>query len=135
MKHIMLLAILGAALLLTGCIGGQAKAAYRRVSAEEAQQIMKNESGYQIVDVRTPEEYASGHIPNAICIPNESIGKEPPAELSDKKQLLLIYCRSGRRSKEASNKLVELGYENVVDFGGIVWSFHGSGFRGPVSSR
>ena len=120
MKHIMLLAILGAALLLTGCIGGQVKAAYRRVSAEEAQQIMKNESGYRIVDVRTPEEYASGHIPNAICIPNESIGKEPPAELSDKKQLLLIYCRSGRRSKEASNKLVELGYENVVDFGGII---------------
>lgn len=120
MKHIMLLAILSSALLLTGCIGGQAKAAYRRVSAEEAQQIMKTESGYQIVDVRTPEEYASGHIPNAICIPNESIGKEPPAELSDKKQLLLIYCRSGRRSKEASNKLVELGYENVVDFGGII---------------
>ena len=120
MKHIMLLAILGAALLLTGCIGGQSKAAYRRVSAEEAQQIMKNESGYQIVDVRTPEEYASGHIPNAICIPNESIGKQPPAELSDKKQLLLIYCRSGRRSKEATNKLVELGYENVVDFGGII---------------
>lgn len=124
MKHIMLLAILGAALLLTGCIGGQAKAAYRRVSAEEAQQIMKNESGYQIVDVRTPEEYASGHIPNAICIPNESIGKQPPAELSDKKQLLLIYCRSGRRSKEAANKLVELGYENVVDFGGIIdWPY------------
>ena len=120
MKHIMLLAILGAALLLTGCIGEQAKAAYRRVSAEEAQQIMKNESGYQIVDVRTPEEYASGHIPNAICIPNESIGKQPPTELSDKKQLLLIYCRSGRRSKEAANKLVELGYENVVDFGGII---------------
>ena len=120
MKHIMLLAILSSALLLTGCIGGQAKAAYRRVSAEEAQQIMKNESGYRIVDVRTPEEYASGHIPNAICIPNESIGKEPPAELSDKKQLLLIDCRSGRRSKEAANKLVELGYENVVDFGGIV---------------
>lgn len=120
MKHIMLLAILGAALLLTGCIGGQVKAAYRRVSAEEAQQIMKNESGYQIVDVRTPEEYASGHIPNAICIPNESIGKQPPTELSDKKQLLLIYCRSGRRSKEAANKLVELGYENVVDFGGII---------------
>ena len=120
MKHIMLLAILGAALLLTGCIGGQSKAAYRRVSAEEAQQIMKNESGYQIVDVRTPEEYASGHIPNAICIPNESIGKQPPTELSDKKQLLLIYCRSGRRSKEAANKLVELGYENVVDFGGII---------------
>ncbi len=120
MKHIMLLAILSSALLLTGCIGGQAKAAYRRVSAEEAQQIMKTESGYRIVDVRTPEEYASGHIPNAICIPNESIGKEPPAELSDKKQLLLIYCRSGRRSKEAANKLVELGYENVVDFGGII---------------
>ncbi len=120
MKHIMLLAILSSALLLTGCIGEQAKAAYRRVSAEEAQRIMKTESGYQIVDVRTPEEYASGHIPNAICIPNESIGKEPPAELSDKKQLLLIYCRSGRRSKEAANKLVELGYENVVDFGGII---------------
>lgn len=120
MKHIMLLAILSSALLLTGCIGEQAKAAYRRVSAEEAQQIMKNESGYRIVDVRTPEEYASGHIPNAICIPNESIGKQPPTELSDKKQLLLIYCRSGRRSKEAANKLVELGYENVVDFGGII---------------
>ena len=120
MKNIMLLAILSSALLLTGCIGGQVKAAYRRVSAEEAQQIMKNESGYRIVDVRTPEEYASGHIPNAICIPNESICKQPPTELSDKKQLLLIYCRSGRRSKEAANKLVELGYENVVDFGGIV---------------
>ncbi|SHF07169.1 rhodanese-like domain-containing protein [Schwartzia succinivorans] len=124
MKHIMLLAILGAALLLTGCIGGQVKAAYRRVSAEEAQQIMKKESGYRIVDVRTPEEYASGHIPNAICIPNESIGKQPPTELSDKKQLLFIYCRSGRRSKEAANKLVELGYENVVDFGGII-DWHG----------
>lgn len=120
MKHIMLLAILSSALLLTGCIGEQVKVAYRRVSAEEAQRIMKTEAGYRIVDVRTPEEYASGHIPNAICIPNESIGKEPPAELSDKKQLLLIYCRSGRRSKEAANKLVELGYENVVDFGGIV---------------
>ncbi|MCR5560134.1 MAG: rhodanese-like domain-containing protein [Schwartzia sp.] len=120
MKQLLLLAVLGAAFLLTGCVGESAKSAYRRVSAEEAQQIMKNESGYQIVDVRTPEEYASGHIPNAICIPNESIGKQPPAELSNKKQLLLIYCRSGRRSKEAANKLVELGYENVVDFGGII---------------
>ena len=124
MKQILLLAILGAAFLLTGCMGGQAKAAYRRVSAEEAQQIMKNESGYQIVDVRTHEEYASGHIPNAICIPNESIGKEPPAELADKKQMLLVYCRSGRRSKDAANKLVALGYENVVDFGGII-DWHG----------
>ena len=87
---------------------------------EEAINIMNNESGYIILDVRRPDEFAAGHIPNAINIPNEIIGTNELPELPNKNQLILIYCRSGRRSKEASEKLVALGYTNIIEFGGII---------------
>ena len=83
-------------------------------------EMMQTEKDYIILDVRTAEEYSEGHIPNAINIPNESIGTEEIPSLPDKNQLIMVYCRSGRRSKEASQKLVELGYTNIVEFGGII---------------
>ena len=86
---------------------------------EEAVVMMEKESNYMILDVRTPAEFAEKHIPNAVNLPNESIGSVEIAELPDKDQLILVYCRSGRRSKEAAEKLVLLGYTNVVEFGGI----------------
>ena len=82
--------------------------------------MMEEESGYIILDVRTAEEFAQKHIPGAMNIPNEVIGAGPIAELPDKNQLILVYCRSGNRSKQASEKLVRLGYTNVVEFGGII---------------
>lgn len=124
-----------AALVLTalGCGGGnssaaeQAKeqpAAYRHISSEEAQALMEKEMGYIILDVRTPKEYAEGHIKDAVNVPNESISGTPPQELKDKSQLILVYCRSGARSKDAAQKLVHMGYTNIVDFGGII-DWHG----------
>ena len=80
---------------------------------------METEKDYVILDVRTHEEFAEKHIPNAICVPVEDISDTPPAELPDKDQLILVYCRSGNRSKTASQKLVDLGYTNIVEFGGI----------------
>ena len=81
--------------------------------------MMAQEKDYIILDVRTPQEYNMGHIPHAILIPNETIGKEQIPALPDKDQLILVYCRSGNRSKQASEKLVALGYTNIVEFGGI----------------
>ena len=81
--------------------------------------MMQSESGYIIVDVRRQNEFDTGHIPGAICIPNESINGTRPAELPDLDQLILVYCRSGRRSKQAAEKLANMGYTNVVEFGGI----------------
>lgn len=110
--------IVSAALLLGGCgAGGQED--YRQVTMEEAVDMMAQEQDYQILDVRTWEEYKQGHIPGAICIPNETIGTEPLPQLPDQNQLILVYCRSGNRSKQASEKLVRLGYSNIVEFGGI----------------
>ena len=82
--------------------------------------MMKEESGYVILDVRRPDEFAAGHIPNAINVPNETIGTAEISELPNKNQLIFVYCRSGRRSKEAAEKLVNLGYTNIVEFGGIL---------------
>ena len=93
---------------------------YRQISIEEAKHLMARESGYIILDVRRPDEFAEGHIPNAINIQNEIIGDSEISELPNKDQLILVYCRSGRRSKEASEKLVALGYTNIVEFGGII---------------
>lgn len=95
-------------------------APYTQIDAEEAARLMKTEKDYIILDVRTEEEYQAGHIPNAICIPNETIGTGEIALLKDKDQLIMVYCRSGRRSKEASQKLADLGYNNVREFGGII---------------
>lgn len=93
---------------------------YRQISMDEAVAMMQEESGYIILDVRRADEFAAGHIPNAINVPNETIGTAEIPELPDKDQLIMVYCRSGRRSKEASEKLVNLGYTNIVEFGGIL---------------
>lgn len=100
--------------------GGTEAMNYKSITMEEAKVLFETEGSYLIVDVRRPDEYASGHIPAAINIPNESIGTDCPAELPDKDQLIYVYCRSGNRSKQASKKLVDLGYRNIVEFGGIL---------------
>lgn len=92
---------------------------YECITQEEAHALMEDGSDCIILDVRTKEEYDEKHILNAICIPNETIGTEPPAELPDKDQLILVYCRSGNRSKQASEKLAAMGYTNIKEFGGI----------------
>ena len=118
MKRILLILI--AALLLTGCgVAAEQEASYRQINMEEAAEMMEKESGYIILDVRTPEEFAERHIPGALNIPNETIGTEEIPALPDKQQLILVYCRSGNRSKQASEKLAAQGYTNIVEFGGI----------------
>ena len=125
MKKLLLLLL--AVLLLTAC--GQAKendreAVYLNITAEEAKRIMDTEEGYVILDTRTQEEYDDGHIPNAIVIPHDQILEKAEAVLRDKDQLILVYCRSGRRSKIAAEALVELGYTNIMEFGGILdWPY------------
>ena len=97
---------------------------YEQISAEDAKKLMDTASDYIIVDARTTEEFAEGHIPNAILIPEYEIADRAPAELPDKDQLILVYCRSGRRSKIASQALADLGYTNVKEFGGILdWPY------------
>lgn len=97
---------------------------YTQISAEEAKQMMQDQTGYIILDVRTLEEYDSGHIPGAVVLPNEVIGTEELTILPDKDQLILVYCRSGNRSRQASQKLVDLGYTNIYEFGGIIdWPY------------
>ena len=93
---------------------------YRQITQDEAKALMEADNGSVTVDVRRQDEYDAGHIPGAILIPNESIGTEQPAELPDPEQIILIYCRSGRRSKEAAQKLADMGYTNVYEFGGII---------------
>ena len=117
-----LIPILLSALIFTGCAGisNNQTNTYRSITMDEAVAMMEQETGYIILDVRRPDEFAAGHIPNAINVPNESIGTDEIAELPDKDQLIMVYCRSGRRSKEASEKLVKLGYTNIVEFGGIL---------------
>ena len=106
--------------LLAGCTASnEQENSYRQISMDEAVTMMEEESGYIILDVRTPEEFRERHIPNAINIPNETIGSEDIQELPDRDQLILVYCRSGNRSKQASGKLAELGYTNIVEIGGI----------------
>lgn len=116
-----LIPILLSALLLTGCASSNNQTnTYRQIGMDEAVAMMAEESGYIILDVRTPEEFAEKHIPNAINVPNETIGTDEISALPDKDQLIMVYCRSGRRSKEAAEKLVKLGYTNIVEFGGII---------------
>ena len=117
-----LLPIILSALMFTGCAGtsNNQTNTYRQISMDEAVAMMAQETGYIILDVRRPDEYAAGHIPNAINVPNETIGTAEISELPDKDQLIMVYCRSGRRSKEAAEKLVKLGYTNIVEFGGIL---------------
>lgn len=93
---------------------------YKMITMEEAKEVFKTSGDYLIVDVRRTDEFASGHIPGAINIANEDIVDEEPEALPDKSQTIYIYCRSGNRSKQASDKLVKMGYTNIVEFGGII---------------
>ena len=136
MRQILLLFLAGFAVLfalLSGCALSTAKAdtaedmsdkaAYHKISAEEAYEMMASQE-VVVVDVRTREEYDGGHIENAVLVPNESIGSETPEALPDKEATLLVYCRSGRRSKDAAQKLLALGYQSVYDFGGVIdWPY------------
>ena len=117
-----LIPLLLSALMFAGCAGtsNNHTNTYRSITMDEAVTMMAQETGYIILDVRRPDEYAAGHIPNAINVPNESIGTDEIPELPNKDQLIMVYCRSGRRSKEAAEKLVKLGYTNIVEFGGIL---------------
>ena len=103
-------------LSLFGC---SSKANYHQIDGQSALDMMNNETDYIIIDVRTESEYQQGHIKNAINIPKESIDESVSEILTDKDQLLLVYCRSGNRSKQASEKLAKLGYSNIYEFGGI----------------
>ena len=117
-----LIPILLSALMFTGCAAtnNSQTNTYRQIAMDEVVDMMAQETGYIILDVRRPDEFAAGHIPNAINVPNESIGTSDIPELPHKDQLIMVYCRSGRRSKEAAEKLVKLGYTNIVEFGGIL---------------
>ena len=126
MKKALILLLLLAA-LLCGCRAEKEEEkeetkdmGYTQISQEEAKEMMTRDDGHIIVDVRRDDEFAEGHIPGAICIPVESIEDEMPEELPDKEQIILIYCRSGRRSKVAAAKLGAMGYSNIYEFGGIL---------------
>ena len=110
---------------MTACDGENGKAStYEQITAEQAKTIMDTEKDYVIIDARTKDEFAEGHIENAILIPEYEIVSRAEKELPDKEQLILVYCRSGRRSKIASEELVKLGYTNVKEFGGIIdWPY------------
>ena len=141
-RRYLALGMLTLAMVLTGCgsktesdvtiIGGadgptsvflaskNDKDSYTQIDQETAKLMMDLNDGHVIVDVRRQDEYDEGHIPGAICIPNESITDSMPPELPDLEQIILVYCRSGRRSKEAAQKLFDMGYTNVFEFGGII---------------
>ena len=112
---LLILQIAAAVMLLSGC----SSASYTQISQDEAMKMMQEQTDYLIVDVRRPDEFAEGHIAGAVNVPNETIEDEAPEALPDKEQTLLVYCRSGNRSKEASQKLADMGYTNVYEFGGI----------------
>jgi len=113
-------------MLLAGCSsaeqvteGDDMEQSYTSISQEEARKMMAQDDGHIIVDVRRQNEYDAGHIPGAVLIPNESISDSRPDELTDPDQVILIYCRTGNRSRQAAQKLFDMGYTNVYEFGGI----------------
>ena len=119
--------LLLAVMMLTAC--GQDNendqgAVYVNITAEEAKRIMDSEEGYIILDTRTREEFEEGHIPSAVLIPHDQIKEKAEEVLTNKDQMILVYCRSGRRSKIAAEALAELGYTNIKEFGGIIdWPY------------
>ena len=119
MKKLLILAL---SLFLAGCMvtkTSETSSSYKTISSTEAQQMIEDNKDALILDVRTVAEYESGHIPNAVNLSNEDIQAGKVDSLKDKSQLIMVYCRSGNRSRQAAQKLAELGYTNVVDFGGI----------------
>jgi len=125
MKRIMLaiISVLLGCVMLSACSGGSG-GSYEQITPQEAKQLMDSGSDYVILDVRTHDEYMEGHIPGAVLIPDYDIEARAESELQNKDQLILVYCRSGRRSKLAAEKLVELGYTNIKEFGGIIdWTY------------
>ena len=119
MKKLLILAL---SLFLAGCMitkTSETSSSYKTISSTEAQQMIEDNKDALILDVRTAAEYESGHIPNAVNLCNEDIQAGKVDSLKDKSQLIMVYCRSGNRSRQAAQKLAELGYTNVVDFGGI----------------
>ena len=128
MKKSIFLLLTAILLLLTGCSSGSGQMmdgdgmvnSYTQISQEQAKEMMTRGDGHIIVDVRRQDEYDAGHIPGAILIPNENIGTEHPEELPDLNQIILIYCRSGNCSKQAAQKLFDMGYTNIYEFGGII---------------
>lgn len=120
-------------LLLAACYAGgssthmPSEEAYHKITAEQAKEMI-DKGSVTVVDVRTGEEYEEAHIPGAILVPNESIGETLPEQLPDKDATLLIHCRTGIRSRQASDKLIKLGYTQIYDFGGIVdWPYETEG--------
>lgn len=129
MKKSFFAAVIAAVMTLAGCEGqimdgdGMVNS-YKQISQSEAYEMMSRDDGHIIIDVRRRDEYDSGHIEGAVLIPNETISDTPPAELPDLDQIILVYCRSGRRSKEAAQKLFDMGYTNIYEFGGIIdWTY------------
>ena len=121
---IILALIIGGVIMLNKNTEKETTNQIQYVSMDEITTIMQENTNYIILDVRTIEEYNQGHIPNAICIPNETIDETVTTKLPNKDQLILIYCRSGNRSKQAALKLQQLGYTNLVEFGGIIdWEY------------
>ena len=122
-----LIFLLLAVMMLTACGKDTEKdqgEVYMNITAEEAKEIMDTQEGYVILDVREQDEYDAGHIPGAILIPYTQIAEKAEEVLTEKDQLILVYCRSGRRSKIAAEALVELGYTNIKEFGGIIdWPY------------
>lgn len=127
MKKIFVVILCLTLLFLASCGNGDAdveRRSYMSITAKEAKEIMENETDYIILDVRTQEEFDEGHIPGALLIPDYEVSQRAESELPDKAALILVYCRSGRRSKNSAQTLAELGYTNVKEFGGIIdWEY------------
>lgn len=123
MKKRILSLILGIMLVFSGCENKETDMknnTYEKISMSEGIERMAIDEGYILLDVRRADEFAAGHIPIAVNLPNEKIGKDEIPSLSDKNRTIYIYCRSGNRSKQAADKLLALGYTNLIEFGGII---------------
>lgn len=110
--------------LMAGCASPKPTSGYEQITQTQAKALMDSEKDYVILDVRTEDEFASGHIEGAVLIPDYDIGKSAESVLTNKDQLILVYCRSGRRSKNAASELAAMGYTNIKEFGGInTWEY------------
>ncbi len=110
-------------IMLAGCGKSDADIqnnTYEKISMSEGLARMESDENYILLDVRRADEFEAGHIPGAVNLPNEEIGTEEIPSLPDKAQTIYIYCRSGNRSKQAADKLLALGYTNLIEFGGII---------------